>query len=115
MIVEKSYFLHERDEKGELKAIILEIEPGKEVKLIPLAEGELDQLSDPSRGYGILSAHIIEPKLTPDEIIKFGKNGAIAKVVDKLFEISDIKESFRPEQRNKGKAPGRADSSQSRV
>jgi len=107
-IIDKSYFLHERDGNGELKAITVEIEPGKEVRLIPLPEGELDQLSDPAKGYAILSSHIIEPKLTPDEILKFGKNGAIAKVVEKLFEISDIKESFRSGSAGKGKVSGRA-------
>jgi hypothetical protein len=104
-IVDKSYFLHERDEKGQLKAITIEIEPGKEVKLIPLPEGELDQIGDPTKGYGILAAHIVEPKLTPDEIVNAGKNGAIARVVEKLFEISDIKESFRAGSNNKGKNP----------
>lgn len=104
-IVDKSYFLHERDEKGQLKPITIEIEPGKEVKLIPLPEGELDKLGDPMKGYGILAAHIVEPKLTPDEIVNAGKNGAIARVVEKLFEISDIKESFRAGSNNKGKNP----------
>ena len=104
-IVDKSYFLHERDEKGQLKPITIEIEPGKEVKLIPLPEGELDQIGDPTKGYGILAAHIVEPKLTPDEIVNAGKNGAIARVVEKLFEISDIKESFRAGSNNKGKNP----------
>ena len=58
-IVEKSYFLHERDERGDLKAIIIEIEPGKEAKVIPIPEGEITLLSDPQKGYDILSAHIV--------------------------------------------------------
>jgi len=104
-IVEKSYFLHERDEKGELKSLVIEIEPGKEVKIIPIPEGEIAQLSDPIKGYEVLSAHIVEPKLSPDEIKKFGKTKAIANLVQKLLDISDIKESFRPESGSKGKAP----------
>lgn len=104
-IIEKSYFLHERDEKGELKALLVEIEPGKEVKIIPIPEGEIALLSDPIKGYEVLSAHIVEPKLSPDEIKKFGKTKAIALLVQKLLDISDIKESFRPESGSKGKAP----------
>ena len=104
-IIDKSYFLHERDEKGQLKAITVEIEPGKEVKLTPIPEGELKLLTDPEKGYEILSTHISEPKLTVEEIKKYGKDGAIAKAVEKLFEISDIKESFRPGPGSKGKAP----------
>ena len=104
-IVEKSYFLHERDERGELKAIIIEIEPGKDAKVIPIPEGEISFLSDPQKGYDILSAHIVEPKLSSDEIKKFGKTKAIAQLVQKLLDISDIKESFRSEPGNKGKAP----------
>jgi len=104
-IVSKSYFLHERDESGGLKAITVELSPGEEVKLIPLPEGEIKLLTDPEKGYEILSAHIAEPKITADEIRKYGKDGAIAGAVEKLFEISDIKESFRPRPGNKGKAP----------
>lgn len=104
-IVEKSYFLHERDEKGELKSLVIEVEPGKEVKIIPIPEGEIAQLSDPIKGYEVLSVHIVEPKLSPDEIKKFGKTKAIANLVQKLLDISDIKESFRPESGSKGKTP----------
>ena len=105
MIVEKSYFLHERDEKGELKAVTVEIGPGEEVSLIPLPEGEISLLSDPKKCYDIISGHIFQPKITADEIRRYGKTGPISKVVQKLLEISDIKESFRPGQKDKGDAP----------
>lgn len=104
-LVSKSYFLHERDEKGELKSITVELGPGEEVKLTPLPEGEIRLLTDPEKGYDIIASHIQEPKITAEEIRKYGKDGAIARAIEKLFEISDIKESFRPRSQNKGKAP----------
>ena len=114
-LVDKSYFLHEREANGDLKPITVEVESGKEVKLIPIPEGELKLLADPERGYEIISAHISEPKITADEIRKYGRDGPIARAVERLFEISDIKESFRSEQRRKGNADGGADPSPDRV
>ena len=35
-IADKSYFLHERDEKGNLKSKIVEVEKGVEIELYPL-------------------------------------------------------------------------------
>jgi len=114
-IVDKSYFLHERDEKGNLKPIVVEIEPGKEIKLIPIPEGEISMMADPSKGYEITSAHIVEPKISPEELRQFGKTAKIAKVVQKLLEISDTNISFRPDERRQSNATGGTGSPQTRI
>ena len=50
-IADKNYFLHERDEKGNLKSKTVEVEKGVEIEIIPLADGELSGLSDPKGIY----------------------------------------------------------------
>ncbi len=89
-IADKSYFLHERDEKGNLKPRTVEIEKGVEIEIIPLADGELSGLQDPKKGYIVLSTHLVSPKITPDELEKYGKSGNIKKILDKLLEVSGI-------------------------
>lgn len=87
--------MHERDEKGNLKPIVVEIEKGVEIKVIPIPEGEIGTLTT-EKGYEIVAAHILDPKLTAAEIKEYGRAGKVAKAVQKLLEISDAKrESFR--------------------
>lgn len=107
-IAEKSYFLHERNEKGELKPITIEVEKGVEIKIIPIPEGEISALAT-KKGYDVISDHIVEPKISPEEIQKYGRNGRISKVVEKLIEASDIRQSFRNGQGSESKAFGGAD------
>jgi hypothetical protein len=103
-IADKSYFLHERDEKGKLKPILVEIEEGVDVEITPIPEGEMSKLADyinqknVKQAYIIISAHLIQPKITPDEIENAGKSGTIAQIVDKIIEVS------KSGSRNKGKA-----------
>ena len=89
-IADKSYFLHDRDEKGNLKSKIVEVEKGVEIELIPLADGELSTLTDPKKGYITISTHLVSPKITPDELEKYGKSGKIKRILDKMLEVSGI-------------------------
>ena len=101
---EKNYFLHERDEKGNLKPIKFEIEKGVEISITPIPDGELSDLRDSEKSYILFSRHLIEPKLTPDELKKAGKTVTIGKVLSKMLEVSGI------EQSNKSGDMGRTDS-----
>jgi len=103
-IVDESYFLYERDEKGELKPISFEIEKGKEVLITPIPDGELADLRDPEKSYILFSRHLISPKISPETLKKAGKTTVISKTLTKMLEVSGI------EQPNKDEASGRTNS-----
>jgi len=96
MIADKSYFLHERDEKGKLKPMTVEVEGGVDVEITPIPEGEMSKLADfisqknLKQAYIVISAHLIQPKITPDEIENAGKSGKIGLIVDKIIEVSKL-------------------------
>lgn len=87
-IVDKSYFLHERDEKGNLKPVVVEIEKGMEVEVIPLTFADMVEMSrNPDKQFDIISKCLVSPKMTPDEI-RNGKSNFLSILIGKLTEVS---------------------------
>jgi len=87
-IVDKSYLLNERDEKGNLKPVTVEIEHGKEVIITPFTFSDIIEIGKyPEKQYEIISKHLVEPKLTAKEIEE-GKPFLLTMVLTKLNEVS---------------------------
>lgn len=94
-IVSKDYFLHQRDAEGKLLPIIVSLGTNDEAKVTPIPDGELSDFSDPKKTYGILANHIIEPKITAEELQRYGKSGKIKVLIEKLLEVSELSGNFR--------------------
>ena len=78
--------------------MLVEIGKGEEVEVIPIPEGEMSKLAEYinpkattyslKQAYIVISAHLNQPKITPEEIENAGKSGKIGLIVDKLIEVS---------------------------
>ena len=91
--LKKEDLLFGRDEKGELVPIEIEISKGKKIKVTPIPKGEWDKMmmdksSEEDKDARLIEKHLIEPKITYDELIKSGSAKLILKIATAILKMS---------------------------
>lgn len=101
-MLDKEELLFERDGKGEIIPRVVEIEslPNKpSIKILPLTRGEIKAIRaglSPSgettedQDAKIIEQKVLEPKLSYEELVKFGKSGYIDKIVLTILKYSSL-------------------------
>mgnify|MGYP001598830457 FL=1 len=102
VMLDKEELLFERDGKGEIIPRVVEIEslPNKpSIKILPLTRGEIKAIRaglSPSgettedQDSKIIEQKVLEPKLSYEELVKFGKSGYIDKIVLTILKYSSL-------------------------
>lgn len=102
VMLDKEELLFERDGKGEIIPRVVEIEslPNKpSIKILPLTRGEIKAIRaglSPSgettedQDAKIIEQKVLEPKLSYEELVKFGKSGYIDKIVLTILKYSSL-------------------------